>query len=128
MTSSLIFEHVTYSHPENPSVRFRQMPSEKVPRWAVDVQSERVYFDGETYVHARDSSRLGDQMQAVFELMKDGKERTLKEIADGTGSPESSVSARLRDLRKERFGGHTVERTYIARGLFSYRLLLAEVA
>ena len=86
------------------------------------------WADGETYDHPRDSSRLGDQMKAVFELMKDGKERTLKEIADGTGSPESSVSARLRDLRKERFGGHTVERQYIARGLFSYRLLLAEVA
>lgn len=83
-----------------------------------------MYFDGETYEHARDSSRLGDQMQAVFELMKDGKERTLKEITHGTGSPESSVSARLRDLRKERFGGHMVHREYIRRGLFSYRLEL----
>lgn len=82
------------------------------------------WADGETYEHARDSSRLGDQMKAVLELMKDGKERTLKEIADGTGSPESSVSARLRDLRKERFGGHMVHRHYIARGLFSYQLEL----
>lgn len=88
----------------------------------------RFFFDGCTYEHPRDAVRLGVQMYAVFELMKDGKERTLKEIADGTGSPESSVSARLRDLRKERFGGHTVERHYIARGLFSYRLLLSEVA
>lgn len=82
------------------------------------------WADGETYEHARDSLRLGDQMKAVFELMKDGKERTLKEIADGTESPESSVSARLRDLRKDRFGGHMVHRQYIARGLFSYRLEL----
>lgn len=88
----------------------------------------RMWFDGSTFEPKRDSVRLGEQMAAVFELMKDGKERTLKEIAHGTGSPESSVSARLRDLRKERFGGHTVERQYIARGLFSYRLLLAEVA
>lgn len=80
--------------------------------------------DGITFNKARDSARLGDQMKAVFELMKDGKERTLKEIADGTGSPESSVSARLRDLRKERFGGHMVHRQYIARGLFSYQLEL----
>lgn len=82
------------------------------------------WVDGETYEHARDSSRLGEQMRAVFELMKDGKERTLREIAYATEYPESSVSARLRDLRKERFGGHMIHRHYIARGLFSYQLEL----
>lgn len=84
-----------------------------------------MYFDGKTYDHQRDSSRLGEQMRAVFELMKDGKERTLLEISHGTGAPESSVSARLRDLRKQRFGGHTVHRQYIRSGLFSYRLVAA---
>lgn len=83
-------------------------------------------FDGATYDHARDSSRLGDQMLVVFELMKDGRWRTLKEIAYGTSSPESSVSARLRDLRKARFGGHAVNRMYLKDGLFQYQLLVRE--
>lgn len=83
-------------------------------------------FDGATYDHSRDSSRLGDQMLSVFELMKDGKLRTLREIASATNSPESSVSARLRDLRKPRFGGHTVNREYLERGLFQYQLVVRQ--
>lgn len=81
-------------------------------------------FDGATYDHARDSGRLGDQMAAVYEFMKSGKYWTLAEIAAATGAPESSVSARLRDLRKPRFGGHCVDRQYVCKGLFAYGLLL----
>ena len=44
-------------------------------------------------------------------------------IAEAVGSPEASVSARLRDLRKPAFGGHTVERQYVERGLFRYRVV-----
>ncbi len=57
--------------------------------------------------------------------MRDGKWRTLDEIATFTGDPHASVSAQLRHLRKARFGGHKVEKR--ARGdrhcgLFEYRL------
>lgn len=85
-----------------------------------------MYFDGATYDHARDSARLGDQMASVFDLMKDGQWRTLQEIAGAVGAPESSVSARLRDLRKPRFGGYRVERRYICRGCFKYQLIVRE--
>ena len=54
--------------------------------------------------------------------MADGQWRTLKEIAAATGAPEASVSARLRDLRNERFGGYAVEREYIGDGLWRYRV------
>lgn len=40
--------------------------------------------------------------------MKDGKARTLKEIEDITGDPQSSISAQLRNLRKASFGSHVV--------------------
>lgn len=86
-------------------------------------QSELI-FDGETYKHDRDSVRLSRQLYAVLELMKDGKWRTLPEIAAKTNNPEASISARLRDLRKLRFGAHTVEREYVTKGLFRYRLIL----
>lgn len=83
-------------------------------------------FDGVTYDHTRDSARLGDQMAAVLSVMADGKWRTLSAIASETNAPEASISARLRDLRKERFGGHTVNREFVRRGLFQYQLLVSE--
>ena len=66
-------------------------------------------FDGETYDHAKDSPRLTTQYRAVFALMLDGGWRTLREISSSTGFPEASISARLRDMRKKRFGEHTVK-------------------
>lgn len=81
-------------------------------------------FDGSTYEHERDGSRLAEQTRAVFSVMKDGQFRTLSLIAQMTGAPEASVSARLRDLRKSRFGGHTVNRRYVCKGLFQYQLVV----
>ena len=88
------------------------------------IDPDDVRFDGDTYDHERDAVRLGEQTQKVYWLMQDGHWRTLQQIADATGAPEASVSARLRDLRKLRFGKHEVMRRYIARGLFEYRLVL----
>jgi hypothetical protein len=79
--------------------------------------------DGATYEHARDARRLAGQHCRVLAFMRDEKWHTLSEIALHTRDPEASVSARLRDLRKARFGGHTIEREYVERGLFRYRLV-----
>ena len=79
--------------------------------------------DGETYSQGRDLSRLNAQMRDVYRYMQHGEWRTLADIAARTGHPEASVSARLRDLRKSRFGGFTVERRYIAAGQYQYRVL-----
>lgn len=83
--------------------------------------------DGETYVHERDARRLAGQHCRVLALMRDGRWRSLSDIAEQTGDPEASVSARLRDLRKPRFGGFIVEREYVARGLFRYRLKVGQL-
>ena len=58
--------------------------------------------------------------------MVDGQERSLGQIAEATGDPESSVSAQLRHLRKPRMGGHTVKKRYIDQGLFVYKLIPLE--
>jgi hypothetical protein len=79
--------------------------------------------DGETFDHTRDLSRLNAQARDVYEYMKHGQWRTLADISANTGHPEASVSARLRDLRKPTLGGMTVERRYIARGLYQYRVI-----
>ncbi len=56
--------------------------------------------------------------------MRDGRWRTLQEISNAAFAPPASVSAQLRHLRKKRFGGHTVEKAYLGRGLFSYRVVI----
>ena len=84
------------------------------------LESQR--FGGQTFEPERDGSRLQAQLRRVFHLMQDGQWRTLRQISAITGDPETSVSARLRDLRKRKFGGYAVRRRYMERGLFAYRL------
>ena len=85
-------------------------------------------IDGETYQPVHDSVRLGKQALAVFELMRDGKWRTLREITSAIGGgSEAGVSARLRDFRKEKFGAFVVDRRRRGEGengLFEYQLRL----
>ena len=81
------------------------------------------WFDGATYDHLRDAARLNTQMGRVWDLMRDGEWRTLSQIAQAVSGSEAAVSARLRDLRKPRFGGCHVHSEYVRRGLWRYRLL-----
>lgn len=67
-------------------------------------------FDGATYDARLDGERLSTQLARVRELMSDGKWRTLAKIANAVRGSEPAVSARLRDLRKPRHGGWTVDR------------------
>jgi len=80
-------------------------------------------FDGSTYEPARDCDRLTSQLERVKQLMADGKWRTLREIARHVGGSEAGVSARIRDMRKARFGGFTVEHRCIGHGVWEYRVL-----
>ena len=71
-----------------------------------------------------DGARLGRQLDAVQSLMRDGAWRTLRTIADAVGGGEASVSARLRDLRKDRYGRFVVTRRRVdgSAGLYEYRV------
>lgn len=89
--------------------------------------SSLISFDGQTFLPDRDGERLTRQHHRVLALMRDGAWRTLAEIAKITGDPEASVSARLRSLRTEKFGGYKVERRYIRRGLHAYRLVVGQL-
>lgn len=84
-------------------------------------------FGGATYDADADYERLGAQCRRVFDCMKDSRWRTLEEIELVTGDPPASISARLRDFRKGKFGEHAVERRSRGvreRGLFEYRLII----
>lgn len=63
-------------------------------------------------------------MQRIWACMKDGEWRSLPAIAAATNDPEASISAQLRHFRKDRFGAHTVNKRYVANGLFEYQLVV----
>lgn len=79
-------------------------------------------FDGATYEAVFDAERLGAQAKAVFRRMQERRWWTLRELAAETGYPEASISARLRDLRKVKFGGFIVDRERVGGGLWRYRM------
>lgn len=81
----------------------------------------RPHFDGLTYDPALDHERLTVQLNRVKKLMSDGLWRSLETISKATGDKEASVSARLRDLRKPKFGGYQIDRRRFG-GLFEYRM------
>ena len=78
---------------------------------------------GDTFDSERDGVRLNQQALDVWSAMEDGVWRSLSELSRVTLHPEASISARLRDFRKPRFGGHTVERNHVSNGLWRYRLV-----
>jgi len=75
-----------------------------------------------------DEVRLNRQQALVWAVLVDHDWHTLRELSERTGCPEASVSARIRDLRKRKYGSHTIERESLGSGLFRYRLLTDEVA
>lgn len=85
-------------------------------------------FDGETFDSKLDGARLGSQLKAVEQVLLDGGWHTIPQIAlqlrkRTIACTEPSISARIRDLRKERFGGYTVARRRADKdGLFEYRI------
>lgn len=82
-------------------------------------------FDGDTYRHDRDHARLTGQLRRVADALADGRWWTLASLAAHTGDPEASVSARIRDLRKGKFGGYTVLAENVGAGRWRYRLARA---
>jgi hypothetical protein len=80
-------------------------------------------FDGSTFEPRRDGKRLNAQLTAVYSIIKDGQWRTLSQIAEQAGAPEPSVSARLRDLKKQKFGSYQIEKQYLGSGLWQYRMV-----
>jgi hypothetical protein len=82
-------------------------------------------FDGRTFSAERDGARLSCQLAAVrgYMLNRYPAWATLEQIAEAIGNASlPGISARLRDLRKPRFGGYTVERRYVEAGLWEYRV------
>lgn len=79
-------------------------------------------FRGDTYDAHQDCKRLTGQLAKVYAALSDGKWWCLSHLTTAAGGSEAGVSARIRDLRRPEFGGHTIERRRIVGGLFAYRM------
>jgi hypothetical protein len=77
--------------------------------------------DGITFDRDRDGKRLNSAMERIFNFIQDGEWHTLEELAAVGQCSEACASARLRDCRKERFGGWQINRSHCGNGLWKYR-------
>jgi len=86
-------------------------------------------FNGPEYEPEFDCARLTGQLLRIYNLMIDGKFRTLDEIHKITNDPHASISAQLRHLKKERFGSHILNKKSRGdreNGLWEYQVLKSE--
>ena len=84
-------------------------------------------FSGACYEARHDKQRLTGQLEKIYDLMKDGRYRTLAEMRMRLGYPEASISAQLRNLKKPAFGSHTLNKRSRGNrdiGLWEYQLLI----
>jgi transcriptional antiterminator len=83
-------------------------------------------FDGDDYDSDRDKERLTKQRDKIRMYMEGRNYLTVKEVAEVLNYPENSVSAQMRNLRKEKFGGRIVHREYFGNGLYKFKLMPKE--
>lgn len=88
----------------------------------VELDFNKVVFSGSDYVAELDEKRLTGQLLRLFELMKDGKWRSLHEIESATQIPQASASAQLRNFRKINFIINKRRRGERTSGLFEYQM------
>ena len=105
-----------------PTLRHGSALGEDLP----DVRSIYGDRDGKTYAAPHDLFRLNAQAHRVYEFMFARDWVSLQEISRVTGDPEASISARLRDLRKPKFGAFIVNRRRRTQGTWEYQLLEGE--
>lgn len=101
------------------------------PYQALPVLPREVAFDGDTYDPRLDHSKFKGLLLEVYRVMSDGRWRQLNEIQAeanatlGEYRSESSIAARLRDLRKAKYGAFDIQRerrVYGRRSIFFYRM------
>lgn len=84
-------------------------------------------FEGATYDETLDRDRLSTQIKVVLTTMLDQNWHTMQSIAAAIGAPEPSVSAQIRNLRKEKHGGYVIERRRV-NNTYEYRIDLTATA
>jgi len=109
-------------HDKKPIIQRRILSEWAIPTQPKNLKGDR---DGGTFDYELDGARLNAQMSRVYGAMKDGRWYSLDDISAVTGDNLQSISARIRDFRKEKFGSHIVnrERSEESAGLWFYQLI-----
>lgn len=89
-------------------------------------------FDGDTIVPERDNTRLHPQLVAVLSKFLHEANQWLMlpfiimdvQRMTGTNAGAAAITARIRDLRKAKFGGYHIESRYVTRGVWAYRMVI----
>ena len=84
---------------------------------------EKPMFDGESFDKVQDQARLMSQLARVRAFLSDGQWHTLYDVHRVCGGSESGCSARIRDLKKDRFGGLIIEKRRQSAGVWLYRMV-----
>ena len=85
-------------------------------------------FDGDTYDEQRDGTPLASQLDAVRDAMLNGQWWSYKQLREHLQrhhqikATDTSLSARIRDLRKIRFGGYSVQSRRKTHREWEYRI------
>lgn len=87
----------------------------------LDHDHEHPHFDGATYDEAFDHDRLHTQLKFVLTELLDQEWHTMQSIAAAINAPEPSVSAQIRNLRKDKHGGYVIERRRV-NNTYEYRV------
>lgn len=114
--------HTHKRHGKKPIIQRRILSEWATPTQPKNLKGNR---DGGTFDPELDTARLNAQMKRVYGVMKDEGWYSLSDISDITGDNYQSISARIRDFRKEKFGSHIVNRKRSKRsaGLWFYQLI-----
>ena len=79
-------------------------------------------FDGPTYNEPRDKTRLKRQLDSVRSCLLSGGWWTLAQLSGKAHGSTQSVSARVRDLKKLKFGAYTIDKRHVGDGVWEYRM------
>ena len=114
----------TCRHFDRPTGQVAAPPAGPIPHDG----RQAVRFFGRDHEPSRDAWRLGRQLQAVFNVMSDGRWRSIQEAHEavvrrnlGAGWKVTSIDRQIRYLRD--LPGCDVERRYDGNGLYRYRLV-----
>lgn len=108
-----------------PQVNLNRVLHGHWPKRLLSPQLQRSLFDGATYDPALDADRLSKALGRVYVALASGGWWTLQQLAHAGQCSEAGAAARVRDLRKAKFGAYLVERRRRGdpkNGLHEYRL------
>ena len=87
---------------------------------------EHGVFNGKNYEPlVAGYSKLTGKTLEVYELMKDGKFRTLADIEKATKIMQTTISATLRHLRKQKYGAHKLNKRRSIGKQYEYQLIIS---